>query len=324
MLKKILVLTTGGTLASAPGPRGLAPALDGAALLSFVPEAAAVAELSCRELFSLDSSDLQPRAWQTMAQAVWEALQDYDGVVLTHGTDTLAYTAAALSFMLIAIKKPVVLTGSQLPIATPGSDGPANLLAALQAAASPLAGVYVVFDGKLIPGHCAKKIYSKNVAAFAAVNEPLAGRIEKGQVSLASLSPLSSAPPRLETALDERVLLLKLYPGFDPALLEAASNLGYRAVVLEVYGLGGLPCRGRSLLPALRKLRDEGILVVAATQCLFDGCDLSCYEVGRAAEALGVVAGGKLTSEALVAKLMCLLGRGLAREEIVAALSEDP
>ncbi len=322
-MKKILVLTTGGTLASAPGPRGLAPALDGAALLSFIPEAAAVAELSCRELFSSDSSDLQPRAWQTMARATWDALKEYDGIVITHGTDTLAYTAAALSFMLIAIKKPVVLTGSQMPIAAPGSDGPGNLLAAVQVAASPLAGVYVVFDGKIIPGHCAKKIYSKNLAAFAAVDQPLADRIEKGRVSLASLPSLSSAPPRLETALNERVLLLKLYPGFDPALLGMASNLGYRAVVLEAYGLGGLPCRGRSLLPALRKLQEAGIPVIITTQCLYDGCDLSCYEVGQMARSVGAISGGKLTSEALIAKLMCLLGRGLGREELVAALQED-
>lgn len=321
-MKKILLLSTGGTIASTAGDKGLTPTLGAAALLELLPEAAAIGQLSYEELLSIDSSNMQPEDWQRMARAIAAALPHYDGIVLTHGTDTMAYSAAALSFMLRHLQKPVVLTGSQLPLTAEGSDGKDNILDALRVAASGLAGVYIVFDHQIIRGTCAKKIHSLDFSAFASINRPLAGRIEEGRVLLtASPAPVQEQALELAEELDTRVLVVKLTPGLEPALLGAAADLGYRAVVLEAFGLGGLPCQGRSLLQSISELLKRGITVVVSTQCLHGGCDMDVYDVGVAAQEAGALCGGDLTIETLLAKLMWLLGRYDSPEEVAKGFS---
>lgn len=325
-MKKILLLSTGGTISSAPTEDGLTPAFTGQEMIKIIPELSGLCEITCKEIMNLDSSNMQPEDWLVMAEAVYSELFSYDGFVITHGTDTMAYSAAALSFMLENLPKPVILTGSQLPIEDPQTDGKRNILDAFAAAlCEELAGVFIVFDGILIPGICAEKIHSRNFHAFESVNRPAAGRIIQGAVHLASSyrAPVRSGQPSLRAYASDRVLSVRLTPGFRPELLEAAVSLGYRAVVLEAYGLGGIPNAGRDLLPALRLLAEKRIPVVVTTQCVYGGCDLHIYQVGVRASKTGVISAENMTTEAAVVKLMWILGQTSDYDEICSLFCKE-
>lgn len=310
-MKKILLLSTGGTIASTPSENGLTPTVSGEHMAALIPELKGLCEIHYKELLNLDSSNMQPEEWAAMAKAAYENLEHYDGIVITHGTDTMAFSAAALSFMLQNLSKPVVLTGSQLPIEDPDTDGKRNILDAFRTAVDGrLAGVFIVFDGLIIPGHCAKKLCSHNFHAFESINQKPAGHITDGQVILTKESQVPSGKPMLlNPVFDEHVLLLRLIPGFNPALIEAIPSLGYKAVVIEAFGMGGIPNVRRNLLPAIHSLIARKIPVVVTTQCVYDGCDLQVYDVGVDAQKAGVLSAGNLTAEAIVVKLMWILGQ---------------
>ncbi|MBQ3756560.1 MAG: asparaginase [Oscillospiraceae bacterium] len=310
-LKKILMISTGGTIASTPSDDGLTPTVSGGEMVKLIPELEGLCEITVCDLLNLDSSNMQPEYWVAMASACYTALSTgFDGIVITHGTDTMAYSAAALSFMLMNLNKPVVLTGSQIPIEEPKTDGKRNILDAFRVAADGrLAGVYVVFAGRIVPGYCVRKVYSRDFKTMEAINRRLAGKIVKGEVVLDGNPPaLHTAPMALHTDLDPNVLLVKLLPGTRPELLEAAGNLGYKAVVIEAFGLGGIPNVKRNLLPAIEKLIEQGIPVVVTTQCVYEGCDMSVYDVGVEAARAGALSGGTMTPEAIAVKLMWILG----------------
>ena len=310
-MKKILMISTGGTIASTPSDDGLTPTVTGAEMVKLIPELDGLCEITVSDLLNLDSSNMQPEDWVAMASACYTALSTgFDGVVITHGTDTMAYSAAALSFMLMNLNKPVVLTGSQIPIEEPKTDGKRNILDAFRVAADGrLAGVYVVFAGRLVPGYCVKKVYSRDFRTMEAINRKLAGKIVKGEVVLEGSPPaLHAAPMALHTAFDPNVLLIKLIPGIKPDLIAAAADLGYRAVVIEAFGLGGIPNVKRNLLPAINKLIEKNIPVVVTTQCVYEGCDMSVYDVGVEALRAGALSGGYMTPEAIAVKLMWILG----------------
>ena len=293
-MKKILMISTGGTIASTPSDDGLTPTVSGGEMVKLIPELEGLCEITVCDLLNLDSSNMQPEYWVAMASACYTALSTgFDGVVITHGTDTMAYSAAALSFMLMNLNKPVVLTGSQIPIEV----------------VRRLAGVYVVFAGRIVPGYCVRKVYSRDFKTMEAINRRLAGKIVKGEVVLDGNPPaLHTAPMALHTDLDPNVLLVKLLPGTRPELLETAGNLGYKAVVIEAFGLGGIPNVKRNLLPAIEKLIEQGIPVVVTTQCVYEGCDMSVYDVGVEAARAGALSGGTMTPEAIAVKLMWILG----------------
>ena len=310
-MKKILLLSTGGTIASVPSGEGLAPGLTGEKLLEGLSRPDIPFEVHCRELMSLDSSNLQPEHWSRMAEAVFSALPLCDGVVISHGTDTMAYTAAALSFMLQNLNKPVILTGSQLPMDAPESDGPKNLSDALACAADGrLHGVYIVFDGLVIRGVNARKTDTRKRHAFESVNAAPAGRLEKGRLFLnGEPKPPAGLPLTLNANVSPGVLLMKLTPGASPALLEAAPGLGFRAVLLEAFGLGGIPGLDRSLLPSIHALSKQGIPVAVTSQCAFGDCDLSVYDVGVQAAKAGALCAGPMLTETAIVKLSWILGQ---------------
>lgn len=325
-MKKILLISTGGTIASTPTENGLTPTVSGADMVRLIPELEGLCEIRYTELLNLDSSNMQPEEWSAMASAVFTALSVYDGVVITHGTDTMAYSAAALSFMLQNLNKPVILTGSQLPIEDENTDGKRNILDAFRTAVDGrLTGVYIVFDGVIIPGTSAKKTCSRNFHAFESINRKLAGEIVDGTVVLSEepKAPQFSKPFTLNANYDSSVLLVKLTPGTKPELLEAAGTLGYRAVVIEAFGLGGIPNIRRNLLPSIHMLISKKIPVVVTTQCIHDGCDLSVYDVGVDAAKAGVLCAGNMTTEAIVAKLMWILGQTDGFEQIISLFSRD-
>ena len=309
MSKKLTLLATGGTIACTPSENGLVPTMTAADLL------ASLGELPCeivpRDVFMMDSSNMQPEEWCTLAAAVDEALRDTDGVVITHGTDTMAYTASALSFMLAGVSKPVVLTGSQLPISHPLTDARTNLRHAIVAAMQGVGGVYVSFDCKLISGVRCVKTHTTAMNAFSSINAPLAGYFDVEGVHIdhpQRFTPSNNEAYRLRNQIDPRVFLLKLVPGTSPDVLKFVREAGYRGLVIEAFGLGGLHYIRRNLVAALRELAEHGIYVLVVSQCLHEKADLTVYEVGRGV-AKRVHSGRDMTTEAAVTKLMWALAQ---------------
>ena len=304
--KHICVLATGGTIASRPTPNGLMPALSGEDILAMVPDLRARCDIDCVQLLQLDSTNLQPEHWIRMARAVAERRTQYDAFVITHGTDTMAYSAAALHYMLENIDRPVVLTGSQLPAGVPGTDAEQNLLTAFHAALGGHAGVYIAFGGRVMFGNDARKLCTMQLTAFGNINRPLAGRFAGGRLTWLAGPSAQAGAFRLHDQLDTRVGVLKIVPGLPPRMLEAFVDAGFRAVILEGYGLGGIPDQESPMnfLPAFQYAKDHGCRLVCTTQCTYDGVDMDSYEMGVRAQQLGVEPGGTLTTEALLCKLM--------------------
>lgn len=307
-MKKIALLATGGTIASVNSGNGLTPGINAQEILKYLPSIQGEAEIVYRDVFSLDSSNIQPEEWRILARAVYEALMQADAVVITHGTDTMAYSAAALSFMLQGVDKPVVFTGSQLPLQHPFSDGPMNLNEALLVARTAPAGVYVVFNHKIIPGTHAVKLRTTSFDAFGSVNAQLAGHIDADGAHYYHSSAPGKADFALRDEIDPSVFLLKLMPGTVPEVFDWIAQADMKGVVLEAFGLGGLHYIRRNLVDKLKMLSEKGIYTLVTTQCLYEKTDFSIYEVGRNILSNHVFSGRDMTSEAAVTKLMWVLG----------------
>ena len=313
-MKRIQVIATGGTIASMPsddGLGGLAPALGGAELVARVPLIGELCDIDVVQLMNIDSTNMRPSGWLRIAAQIEQAYDTYDGVVVLHGTDTMAYTAAALSYLVQGSPKPIVLTGSQQPMAAPFTDAKLNLYQSLLWACDDEArDVHVVFDGKVIVGTRAHKQRTMSFNAFTSVNWPLAALIRGGRV-VRELGGMTAPPavycnrPTFYHQLDERVVVLKLTPGLGPEVFEALAGTS-SAVILETFGIGGIP---DGFEKALFGWVDAGHTLVLTTQVPEEGLDLGVYEVGRAyAEHPGILLGDDMTVEALVAKTMWVCG----------------
>jgi len=261
----------------------------------------------------MDSSNMQPEEWSALARAVDEALRSCDGVVITHGTDTMAYTAAALSYMLAGVGKPVILTGSQLPMSDPLTDARLNLLRAFSAAMEGVPGVYVCFHDRLISGVRCVKTHTSSMDAFSSVNARPAGRFDVDGVHFEHPQPYEPLHPdepyRLRDSIDPRVFLLKLVPGTSPDVLRFVKNAGYKGLVIEAFGLGGSHYIRRNLVKAMEELGESGIRVLVVSQCLYEKANLSVYEVGRGLMKDYILNGRDMTTEAAVCKMMWALGQ---------------
>ena len=305
MAKKIALLATGGTIACRQTENGLLPALNAQELFRDIPLRQDV-EIIYRDVFSMDSSNIQPEEWTKLAIATDEAMRECDGVVITHGTDTMGYTAAALSYMLLGLTKPVILTGSQLPMGAPLSDAETNLSCALEAACQGVPGVYVCFARKLILGTRAVKTRTTSFDAFDSVNRSLSGMIDSEGVHFLRPQKIEYKY-KLRPEVDNRVFLLKLIPGTQPDVLDYVAKAGYRGLVIEAFGLGGLHYIRRNLVDRLHTLREQGVRVLVVTQCMYEKANLSIYEVGRQLQQADVISGMDMTTEAAVTKMMWAL-----------------
>ncbi len=311
-MKKIMLLATGGTIACTATPNGLAPTLHAQDLAKAV-QPLLDCRIEARDIFMMDSSNMQPEEWSTLARAIGQALWECDGVVVTHGTDTMAYTAAALSFMLAGAGKPVILTGSQLPLSHPLTDARLNLLRAFTAAMEGVPGVYVCFHDRLISGVRCVKTHTSSMDAFSSVNARPAGRFDVEGVHFDHPQPYFPIDPNaaftVRDQIDPHVFLLKLVPGTSPDVLRFVRDAGYRGVVIEAFGLGGLHYIRRNLVRAMEELGQSGVRVLVVSQCLYEKADVSVYEVGRGLMKDFILNGRDMTTEAAVCKMMWSLGQ---------------
>lgn len=314
--KRILLVGTGGTIASEMGENGLEPELTSRQLLRYVPDISGICEIDCIQLFSLDSTNIRPEHWLCIAGAIQECYEQYDGFVVSHGTDTMAYTAAGLSYLIQNSCKPIVLTGAQKPIGYETTDSKQNLRDAFTVAASDLFGVMLVFNGKIIMGTRARKTHSKSFEAFSSINYPVIGVVQDGRI-IRYIRPDGKRGTRFYDILDSKVALLKLVPGIDCGvlayLLEHSS-----AVIIESFGVGGLPVyETGSFYETIKRGLEAGKIAVLTTQVENEGSDLSIYHVGSSIKKnLPILEAYDMTTEAVIAKMMWILGQTSEREKV--------
>lgn len=363
-MKKIMILMTGGTIASVSTKQGLVPDNEGTLLrydymrekeMQYSGDKSAPQQvlLEWKEVFNLDSSNVAPKEWKLLAEEIESLFQSkkYDGIVVTHGTDTMAYTMAGISFLLKEVPIPVVFTGSQLPFEAEDTDAIRNLTDAITTAVDGVPGIVLVFAGRIIDALYVKKVYSRQKQAFESVHMPEAGCIDAQGRIIWNHTPVgvpdmaflrdeidrnepdcnlhmrpyvnSQVNPQESVLSDEQNLekdeilsgmtfsetatfrepvSIRLLPGMNGALIDTLVQAGYRAIILEVFGCGGIP---ENLLPTIRRAKEKHTAVFAVSQCLHDGTDLSVYEVGSKAMEAGVISAHDLTVEALSAWMIC-------------------
>lgn len=318
MKKRLLILTTGGTIASVKDDAGLIPALSSEELLAYLPEIGDDVILTTEALFSIDSTDMAPEHWLQIAEVIKKNYEEYDGFVIAHGTDTMAYTAAALSYLIQDSPKPIVLTGAQKPIGFEITDAKQNLRdSIIYAADDKSQGVQIVFDGEVIIGTRAKKTKSLSFAAFSSINYPFLASIHDGRI-IRYIEQKLAAGPVFHGALNNKVFLLKLTPGISPVLLSEIFRL-YDAIIIESFGVGGIPDSLEKVLFAeLSKYRPEEKVLVMTTQVTYEGSHIETYEVGRKlSSSFSILEARDMTLEAVLTKLMWILSdENITWEEI--------
>lgn len=316
-MKHILMIATGGTIASRETEAGLTPQITSEELLRQVPGLSELCRVDAVQLMNLDSTNINSRHWLTMAECVRQNYDAYDGFVLTHGTDTMAYTAAALSYLIQNNAKPVVITGSQKSIFYLDTDARENLRDAfLYAADDGACGVHIVFDHKVILGTRARKMRTKSYNAFSSIDYPETAII-RNQKLVYYLQECAEGTVQFYDRMDSGVFVLKLIPGMDAGIFSYLKE-HYKALVIESFGVGGLPCYGdESFYNAVRDWIASGRVIVMTTQVPHEGSDMEVYQVGhRAKKELGLIEAYGMTLEAVVTKLMWILGQTQKEEEI--------
>ncbi len=309
-IERLLVLYTGGTIGMQQSAAGLMPASGFEARLRAQQalEAGPLPSWTFRELQPLlDSANMQPTHWLQMASAVRDAVAqgDCDAVLLLHGTDTLAYSAAALSFLLLDLEIPVLLTGAMLPVGSPGSDAWPNLFGAMRALqAGQVQGVQLFFNGVLLHGARVSKLRSDAFDAFAEAPR-------KRQAEASKDRPSALLPQR-----PAEVAILPLYPGVGAAQVQALVASGAQALLLECYGSGTGPVNDVDFIQALRTAHRQGVVLAAISQCPGGHIDFDVYATGSGLRDAGLVSGGGMTREAALGKLFALLAAGLDHAEV--------
>ena len=309
-MKKILLISTGGTIASVKTDFGLSPKVDPKEFLNFVPEIKNLADVDVVQVLNIDSTNIEPYHWIKIVTVIEENYKNYDGFIITHGTDTLAYSGCAISYLIQGLDKPIILTGAQKPISDAITDAKKNLVDSVRFAISGVKGVYIVFDGRAIIGTRAKKFRSKSYQAFESINYPIAAFIDGKRVLKYVDENQSERKLKIFKSLDNKVFLLKLIPGIDPSILKYIGSK-YDAIVIESYGVGGVPFNEeQDFKSILRELTESGKIIVIATQVMLEGSDAITYEVGYdIIKNYNVLEAYDMTVEAAVTKLMWILAQ---------------
>ena len=308
-MKKVLIITTGGTIASEKTPHGLIPSLSSEQMLSFLPDVDRNCTLDTKAVCSIDSTDMTPEIWMMIADALKENYDDYDGFVVLHGTDTMSYTAAALSYLIQNSPKPIVLTGAQRPIGSEITDAKTNMRDSIMYAADPYSsGVVVIFDGQIIAGTRARKNRTYSFSAFSSINYPELGSIQDGKI-IRYINNKYIGDPVFAEKLDNKVFHLKLSPGMSPVILEPIIS-SHEAIIVESFGVGGMPqYLVDDFISLLSEYEANEKIVVLTTQVTYEGSNIDVYEVGqRIKEHVPVLEARDMTHEAVLTKLMWILG----------------
>ena len=310
-MKRILLIATGGTIASRPTETGLTPMITSEEILEFIPEAAQVCQVSTTQISNIDSTNMNASHWVDIVRTIEQHYDSYDGFVISHGTDTMAYTAAALSYMVQNAGKPIVLTGSQKSIFLRDTDARTNLLDAFRYAADDRAhGVRLVFDGQVIDGTRARKVRTKSFNAFSSMDFPELGVLREGIFHCYIPDPQPTGRPSFCTSVDDRVFVLKLIPGLDAEIF-TWLQAHYDALVIESFGVGGIPCdEDEGFLAAIEAWTRSGKILVITTQVPHEGSDMEVYQVGYHVKSrFDILEAYDMTLEAIVTKLMWILGQ---------------
>ncbi len=312
-MKKILLIASGGTIASCATSKGYAPIISAKQLLAYVPSVNKICHADFLDLFNIDSTNITPEHWVKLTQAVEQNYNDYDGFVICHGTDTMAYTSSALSYMVQNSKKPIIVTGSQKPISMDVTDAKTNLIDSFLFACEDKAhGVNIVFDGNVIAGTRAKKLRTKSYNAFSSINYPYIANIQDGKIVFyVDDKDKISSDVIFYKNINSNVFLLKLIPNISHEIIAHLKDV-CDAVIIESFGLGGLPNYNQSKMSfasALKEFVADGKVAVMATQVPHEGSDLSVYQVGtKVRDIKNVLEARDMTLEAVVTKLMWVLG----------------
>lgn len=314
-MKKILFIATGGTIASRRSDSGLKPQITPQELLEYIPQVKDICQIETIQLLNLDSSNMEPKHWKLIVHTIREQYEAYDGFVIAHGTDTMAYTAAALSYMVQNSKKPIVITGAQKPIDLEITDAKSNLLDSfLYASDAASQGVSIIFDGKVIAGTRAKKVRSKSYNAFSSIDYPYLAVIQ--DLNIMRYIPMIpyEEEVRFYEKLDENIYLIKLIPGIKPRVLSSIFE-NYDCIIVESFGVGGIP---HSIADAFYELcqKHPDKLVVMATQVAHEGSDMTVYEVGHDMKKnCRFLESYDMTLESVIAKTMWILGNFPGEQE---------
>ena len=324
----VLIIYTGGTIGMVQNPQtGAHEPLDFGHLISNVPELKNISVNFQTLQFDppLDSSNMNPGLWSQLAHIIVDHYEQYDGFVVLHGTDTMAYTASALSYMIQHLTKPIILTGSQLPIGVLRTDGKENLITSIEIAAAkdrinqPLVPeVCIYFQGSLLRGNRAKKLSSEEFHAFTSPNYPALARvgvhITWAHHHINHIIYDDGIKPCFTMGTD--VVVLKLFPGITQRMVQAVLNIpSLRGVILETFGAGNAMTYDW-FINDLRQAVNRGVVIVNVSQCLGGSVEMGIYETGNRLSQAGVIGSGDMTFEASIVKLMFLLGQGHSQEQV--------
>ena len=315
-MKKILILNTGGTFSSPASGHGLAPSISGDEIISRLGVIDDDIQLEVEDYCSLDSANIMPDDWVSISCKIAGSLSDYNGFIVIHGTDTLAYTSSMLSFMLQNIQVPVVVTGSQMPLNTPMSDALMNLQCAVWMAASGVPGVFVAFDRKIMLGCRTSKVRTISFNAFESINCPYIGEVNAFGLQLYTDRKPKMTRINLQTDYSDKIAVLKVFPGMDLDIFSFLQDHGYEGVYIEGFGLGGLPFLRNDITAEIRKASGRGLPILVGSQCRYEGSNLTVYETGQRILDCGGIPVYDMTQEAVVTKLMWTLGQTKKYDQI--------